>query len=82
MFERLCRFGWYDKLVQVIGDEATNALISSVIISAILTPLGLLLYWIYGGESGSSIFTYLNLGFWGFLAIFIICFVGCMLEFR
>lgn len=55
MFERLCGFGWYDKIVQIIEDEAINSLISSVIISAILTPIGLLLYWICGGESGSSI---------------------------
>lgn len=82
MFELLHRYGWYDKLVLIIGDDATNSMMSSVIISAILTPLGFLLYWISGGEPGDSVFTYLNLGFWGFLAIFIVCFVGCMLEFR
>ena len=66
-----------EKITSIIGAEAVQALVCSLILSVILTVVGLILYAIFGG-SGGSIFTLLGIGFWVFLALSILLFVEQM----
>ena len=79
MVKPFYRNKWLNRIP--IENPWISSLIASWIGSAVLVVLGFILFLFSGGVPGSSFTTYLYMGSSGFVAMFVICFVACMLEF-
>jgi hypothetical protein len=58
-----------------------SSLIASLIGSAVLVVTGFIFFLFGGGVPDASFITSLQMGSIGFVAMFVICFVACILEF-
>lgn len=79
MFKSLYNNKWLNLIP--FENPWVGSFVASLIGATVMGALGFVLLLISGGIPDASFTSYLSLGSIGFVALFVICFVACMLDF-